>query len=1092
MQEQADWLKEMVRKVGIAVAMAPTADRTPERRGSAIPATDRGDDWFRVRCRVRAADLDRVDEALLAPRDGVDDESYGVLEAEVHDGTLYVRALVAGRTDGLFLYTKRPGTRRLRQALHDGLSAMQEGSPTDCFGRGLLDLLPSPPVIPPGYSAAQARALEACCAPGLQMVWGPPGTGKTHVISGAVIRLLEEGRRVLLVSSTNVAVDNAVQRVLAALSDQGRDLAAGEIVRVGTPDLHEVATDPRVSVTRLVYDRLAGTQARLEQLGESVRRLREDRDGAQRRLERAQAELSGFDVDAYRRATERRQQQHELEEAEGRAAEWRGIAREADAALAQARRRTLLARFDVARMLEHAKSAAVEEAEREVAAVATRRGLARLLVISRVKAVQTQSDRARWEKTEASRTRQELQALLGSAAVLREIPPVWTADFSEVDASARQELAAAEEKESVAARWLEESRRYADDAEAHVRDLQAAAGGGPSSDDLRLLEDAERKGLPSLQADLPVLADEAIRASKQHAEQATELQRRAEEAKRERAQAEQRIIAEARVVATTLAMSTVKKAVGLTPFDQVLVDEAAAAPLPEIVNAVGKARRGACLLGDYLQNGPIVDSDLESNRRAHADVYDLFATDCFHYFGLTDPVAANGARGCVVLTEQRRFGETVTDLANRVAYDGILVIADDGSDPQASPREQIVFVDVDGLGTALTTVRREGTYRGSWPVGALLARALGEHHVDQGQSVGVVTPYREQARTTAAFLDETDTGMRIDVGTSHAFQGREFDVVVFDMLENGENRNGHRLGWVGQGTRHRDNNWLLSGLRLFNVATTRARRRLYLIGTATALEVAPTGPLAHVRDLVESGAVQHIRARDLLGLAGSQRQVEGGIEHDLNVALSRYVRIVDIYDQDRVLDEVRRRIDGAQRSVWVWSPWVGRHATALQDALRAANDRGVEVYLVALPEEDVTQALRESLSALRDQLPHLVLQHRTHQKIVVVDECWAFLGSMNLLSHAGRPSARRQEVMVQVESRQFAEKLLWHERADDLRHPPRCPACHERMWHAYRRQKPRPGWYWFCGRFVNGTKCRHAEPFSDSRQPSARRGVLRA
>jgi len=46
---------------------------------------------------------------------------------------------------------------------------------------------------------------------------GPPGTGKTMLIASIACELAEEGRRVLITSHTNVAVDNALERILALL-----------------------------------------------------------------------------------------------------------------------------------------------------------------------------------------------------------------------------------------------------------------------------------------------------------------------------------------------------------------------------------------------------------------------------------------------------------------------------------------------------------------------------------------------------------------------------------------------------------------------------------------------------------------------------------------------------------------------------------------------------------------------------------------------------------------------------------------------------------------------------------------------------------
>jgi hypothetical protein len=63
---------------------------------------------------------------------------------------------------------------------------------------------------------------------------------------------------------------------------------------------------------------------------------------------------------------------------------------------------------------------------------------------------------------------------------------------------------------------------------------------------------------------------------------------------------------------------------------------------------------------------------------------------------------------------------------------------------------------------------------------------------------------------------------------------------------------------------------------------------------------------------------------------------------------------------------------------------------------------------MALPETEINAKLRESLAELRRRIPHTLLVHNMHQ-IVVVDDRWTFVGSMNLLSHAKRPADRPHE-----------------------------------------------------------------------------------
>ena len=51
-------------------------------------------------------------------------------------------------------------------------------------------------------------------APDLCMIQGPPGTGKTTVIAEAIYQFVREGKRVLITSQSNDAVDNALERLL--------------------------------------------------------------------------------------------------------------------------------------------------------------------------------------------------------------------------------------------------------------------------------------------------------------------------------------------------------------------------------------------------------------------------------------------------------------------------------------------------------------------------------------------------------------------------------------------------------------------------------------------------------------------------------------------------------------------------------------------------------------------------------------------------------------------------------------------------------------------------------------------------------------
>ena len=71
----------------------------------------------------------------------------------------------------------------------------------------------------PEINDGQMRAVKKMLnAPDVALVQGPPGTGKTTVIGEAIYQFVRQGKRVLLASQANLAVDNALDK-LAAIPD---------------------------------------------------------------------------------------------------------------------------------------------------------------------------------------------------------------------------------------------------------------------------------------------------------------------------------------------------------------------------------------------------------------------------------------------------------------------------------------------------------------------------------------------------------------------------------------------------------------------------------------------------------------------------------------------------------------------------------------------------------------------------------------------------------------------------------------------------------------------------------------------------------
>lgn len=119
-------------------------------------------------------------------------------------------------------------------------------------------------------NAEQALAVEEMSMTPLHFLWGPPGTGKTTTLGTAIARWLRQGKRVLVASTSNAAVDVALRAVLDNLrSDEKR-----AVLRLGTSldqVVREVTFGGKLAAQNVSQARvIAGAQERLRQIRELV------------------------------------------------------------------------------------------------------------------------------------------------------------------------------------------------------------------------------------------------------------------------------------------------------------------------------------------------------------------------------------------------------------------------------------------------------------------------------------------------------------------------------------------------------------------------------------------------------------------------------------------------------------------------------------------------------------------------------------------------------------------------------------------------------------------------------------------------------
>ncbi|MFK4087152.1 AAA domain-containing protein [Kribbella sp. NPDC020789] len=249
-------------------------------------------------------------------------------------------------------------------------------------------------------------------------------------------------------------------------------------------------------------------------------------------------------------------------------------------------------------------------------------------------------------------------------------------------------------------------------------------------------------------------------------------------------------------------------------FDLVIIDEAAQCTVPAVLPMIYRARR-VLVIGDPHQLSPVVtlpaaEEKIIQERSGLAQEW--LGNRRLSYTGHSayDAFAAV-ASSVFLLDEHYRCRPGIVAAPNRVVYQGKLT----------------VLTAQDKLGGASVDWRHvPGSFehgssnsgRNRVEAAAVVDEVRRLRALHPGASIGVVTPLAAQARDLNRALD----ALRADpddivCGTIHRYQGGEQDIMVVSPVGAG-------------GIQRPTQNWLVNQTNLWNVAITRARSRLIVVG----------------------------------------------------------------------------------------------------------------------------------------------------------------------------------------------------------------------------------------------------------------------
>ncbi len=766
---------------------------------------------------------------------------------------------------------------RLKQAL---LRALKDAT----RGRLVAELWsrkPQPPPARPGdhtsarqLNTGQRQALAAMTSKGAWLVWGPPGTGKTTVIARAVRDALEHGRTVLIASHTHVAVDNVLEGVFDP-KDSSAHPAPGEALRIASPEIEErVAASVREHEYLLLEKAVASLTGRTERQRSIDEQRERNRTAPDReRLQRAIEELADVDVEGIAQAQAAERARTKAEDLEPRVATLRRQLADVDAH-AQAHRKAAQAltvgserENDARTALDQARNthasdaqaltesqSAVQTSRRAHAEAADRAREARA-AIDRGVGGKLPPLRARRERLAADRATRasETESALAEAEASQ-------ARWSTVVGDAEQELQSAEqrwetlreqaeqtrERERAAAELegqLERLRPEHEERAGQLREAQTRAATVPAQTARSLLADAKQRGVPA-KLERRERLNEAV---EKLLEELKLLQREQERLDEEVRQERARLLAQAPVIASTLATLTMNQALLKRRFDVVILDEAASIEAPYVAWAGSRADRTLALVGDFLQNAPIAEADDIADERERPRA-EWQKRDIFHLVGITDRASAERHPRCVALRTQYRYPKAIADTVNAFCYDGLLETHENGRGPTA--RASVTLIDT-ATHQGNQLVRERSSWW--WQLGLDLLRAIAREAAPRTLDIGYVCPYAPQASHAQRLSDRER--LSVHCGTAHRFQGREFDTVIVDLMQD------RRPRWTGVADLHGSEHQVAAA-KLLNVALTRTKANLYLIGDWDFITRASSPGMRAIAALATDPSFQILDARE--------------------------------------------------------------------------------------------------------------------------------------------------------------------------------------------------------------------------------------
>jgi superfamily I DNA and/or RNA helicase len=494
------------------------------------------------------------------------------------------------------------------------------------------------------------------------------------------------------------------------------------------------------------------------------------------------------------------------------------------------------------------------------------------------------------------------------------------------------------------------------------------------------------------------------------------------------------VLKESKLIATTLTKSYISKELDNMEFDVLIVDEVSMAPLPILYWAASKAKKGITIVGDFKQLPPICISDeILAKKWLGRSIFDVLE--------ISDIRTAE--KKVQLLNRQYRMHPDISEIVNKNIYDNRLEDDDITKkkiiNDSVSGNSSICLIDTSAHNPWCSQFETGGRFN---LINAIICVTLAKKissSFSNGESIGIITPYRNQARLILKIAEDRGllNEIKIRINTVHSFQGGEETAIIFDSVEGPGAKKWSMIN---------ESNNIDSAKLLINVALTRAEKKLYIVANETHFTNSFNSNTLFMKVLnhfKEKGKV--VKSSKIISDLKDEN-----FDHwisKLNSLKNRPINSRSSYDDEEFWPAFHNDLANSKEEVIIFSPFLtSERFSKLHLIFTELISKDINIYIITLsPNEQpaIMVGSAEVIKKLKELGVKVKFRKAMHEKIALIDRKIKWIGSLNILSHN-----TRKEYMERVEGENSTneiyekfnlEKLLIHENDNGEI----CPKCRE-------------------------------------------------